>query len=238
MLDILGFLTFPVIAFISWRTLIRTGLTDPQTRRRAAIVVVAWFALIAALVGLGVFARPNGFIGIGAAVVLPVIIGIVAASQTPSLRTAALGIPIATLVALNVGRLLGAYFLMLESAGRLPHTFAHTAGWGDIAVGLLAIPVALAAHRRVAGWPAMVLVWNTLAIGDLIAAVTLGFGSGETPLRFIHETPSTAAITTLPWTLIPAFLVPTYFLTHLAIYAQLKRAWSPVQSATTARARA
>jgi hypothetical protein len=238
MLDIIGFLTFPVIAFISWRTLIRATTTEAQTRRRATIVVVAWFALIATLAGLGAYARPNGFIGIGASVVLPVIVGIIAAAKVPSLRAAALGIPIATLIALNIGRLLGVYFLMLESAGRLPHTFAHTAGWGDIAVGLLAIPVALAAHRRIAGWPGIVLGWNTLAIGDLITAVTLGFGSGETPLRFIHEAPSTAAIATLPWTLIPAFLVPTYFLTHLAIYAQLKRAWSPVQSATTARARA
>lgn len=238
MLDIIGFLTLPVIAFIAWRILIRAATTDAETRRRATIAVIAWFGLIAALSGLGVYALPNGFLGIGASVVVPVIVGIIAAAKVPSLRAAALGIPLATLIALHVGRLLGVFFLMLESDGRLPHTFAHTAGWGDIAVGLLAIPVALAAYRRTAGWPALVLAWNTLAIGDLITAVTLGFGSGETPLRFIHESPSTATITTLPWTLIPGFLVPTYFLTHFAIYAQLKRAWSPVQTANTARVRA
>jgi hypothetical protein len=55
-------------------------------------------------------------------------------------------------VAVNVGRVLGAFFVVLLAEGRLPRTFATSAGWGDIAVVVLAVPMAFAVHRRTAGW--------------------------------------------------------------------------------------
>ncbi len=90
---------------------------------------------------------------------------------------------------------------------------------------LLAIPVAWAAHRRTPGWPVLALAWNVFGFVDLITAVTLGIGSADSPLRFIWEVSATDTVTSLPWALIPGFLVPTYLLTHLAIFAQLRRSW-------------
>jgi hypothetical protein len=75
------------------------------------------------------------------------------------------------------------------------------------------------------------LAWNVFGFVDLVAAVTLGIGSQPAfPLRFIFEEPGTGLMATLPWLLIPGYLVPLYLLTHLAVFAQLAasarhRAW-------------
>ena len=59
-------------------------------------------------------------------------------------------------------------------------------------------------------------------MADLLSAVTLGVGSAPGSLvRFIYEAPGSGAITTFPWALIPAFFVPLFLLTHIAIFAEL-----------------
>src|SRR4030095_8035497 len=105
-----------------------------------------------------------------------------------SVRAVAFGAPLALLVALHVGRLLGGFFLALHAQGRLPVTFAQGAGWGDIAVAAVAPAVAWMIAREIPGWRAVTLLWNVVAFVDLATAVTLGLGS--TPgfaLRFIYE---------------------------------------------------
>ncbi len=227
MLNLLGAISLGLLALVSWSMLIRASTTNPQVRRRAALGVLAWFSLIFVLSFAGILGLEGaGTFVIGAAVMTPIIVGLVLAAGSPSLRAVALGIPLAGLVALHTGRVLGAFFLILESAGRLPPTFAHAAGWGDIAVGITAVPVAWAIHRGWSGWPALALAWNTLGLLDLIVAVSLGVGSADSPLRFIYESPASGTIGTLPWALIPGFLVPTYVLIHLAIFAQIRRAWT------------
>jgi hypothetical protein len=162
---------------------------------------------------------------IGIAVLAPVALLIVAAARSTAVRTAALGIPLAVLVAIHAQRLLGVVFLLLLDDGRLTPTFALTAGWGDIAIGAAALPVAWAIHRHVTGWRAIALVWNVAGFADLVTAVTLGVGSAPgSPIRFIFESSSSNAIVSLPWVLIPAVLVPLYLITHIAIFVQLARA--------------
>jgi hypothetical protein len=134
----------------------------------------------------------------------------------------ALSIPLPVLVAVNAARVLGFFFLLLLAARRLPPTFALSAGWGDIVVALAAIPLAWAIQQRAVGWQPLTLVWNTLGLLDLVAAVTLGVGSAtDSPMRFIYEAGSSGTMGSLPWLLIPGFLVPLFLLTHVAIYAQL-----------------
>ncbi len=237
MLDIIGAVSLLALAFVMWRILIRAASPDPLVRRKAATRVAVWFAAVAVLAALGVFAVDRvGTLIVGLAVVLPVVAGAALAARSPMVRARVVAIPIATLVALNIGRALGAFLILLYAEERLTSTFANTAGWGDIAVAVLAIPVALAAHRKIAGWPALVLGWNLLGFADLITAVTLGVGSADSPLRFIYEPNATGTIATLPWVLIPGFLVPSYLLTHLAIFAQLRKSWAASAVARPARA--
>jgi hypothetical protein len=56
------------------------------------------------------------------------------------------------IVAVHVGRLLGGFFLVLYAEGRLPATFALSAGWGDITIALVPgflVPTYLLAHLAV-----------------------------------------------------------------------------------------
>ena len=80
----------------------------------------------------------------------------------------------------------------------------------------------LVVHRRIAGWWTAALSGTLWASSTWCGAVTLGVGSAPgSPFRFIHEHPGSGAIGTLPWVLIPGFLVPIYLLTHLAVFARL-----------------
>src|SRR5262249_8279860 len=180
-------------------------------RTRLAVLIGGWFLVVAVLARAGAFSAGGVPIAVGIALLVPVIAGSIVAA-----RTHAYGIPLPTLVAVNAGRVLGVLFLALFSAGRLPYTFAHSAGWGAIITGVAAIRVAWAAQRRVTGWRWMTAIWNLFGFADLVTAVTLGVGSSSgSPLRFIYETPGSDAIRTLPWVLIPAFFVPLYMILHI-----------------------
>ena len=218
MLDVLGTILLTALAVTLVVTLVpREG--HGITRARLAVGLAAWFIVAAVLGAAGAFASPALPVGlaVGIAVLVPVILG-----ASPVVRTLGHGIPLPTLVAVHVGRVLGAAFLMLHAAGRLPYTLAHSAGWGDIATGVLAIPVVWAIRRGAAGWRWIAAAWNTLGMADLLAAVTLGVGSAPGSLvRFNFEAPGSAAIVAFPWVLIPAFFVPLYLLTHVAVFAGL-----------------
>jgi xanthosine utilization system XapX-like protein len=180
--------------------------------------------IVATLAAAGIFSAGGGLgtRAVAVAVAAPVLAGLIAFTTSRPVRGLTLGVPLAVLVAIHAGRVLGVLFLLLHSAGRLPPTFALTAGWGDILVAAAAGPLAWAIRRRVAGWWPLALAWNSVGVLDLVMAVSLGLGSApDTPVRFVFEHPDTAVIGTLPWILIPGFLVPIYLLAHFAIFAQL-----------------
>ena len=219
MLDLIGTISLTALAVVLVAMLVPDSGKHGPGRTRIAVGLSAWFMLAASLGLAGAFASPALPVGVavGIAVLAPVIAlaGIVA-------RTQAHGIPLPTLVAVHIGRILGAVFLVLYSVGRLPYTFAHSAGWGDAATGVLAIPVVWAIRHRVAGWRWFTAAWNVLGLADLLAAVTLGVGSAPgSPVRFLYEAPGSGAIVTFPWVLVPAFFVPLYMLTHVAVFAHL-----------------
>jgi hypothetical protein len=240
MLDIVGAMTLAPLATLLAGTLILNGTGDGTLRVRLALGAVIWFTGIATLAASGAFTQPagRGTLAIGAAVLVPILLGLAAIARSRTAREFAWGVPLAVLVGVHAGRLLGVFFLALHSAGRLPPTFALSAGWGDIVVGFAALPLAWAIHRRVPGWQGLTLAWNAVAMLDLVTAVSLGVGSApDSPLRFIFETPSSGAIATLPWAMIPGFLVPLFMLTHLVVFARLA-AKAPADQRTPLRSAA
>ena len=210
------------------------------TARSRAWIVVAfglWFSFVTALAAAETLHTPGlaGVAGLGVAIAVPILTMIGAVIASDSVRQSLLRIPVSWLVALNTVRVAGVSFLMLHAQGRLPAPFALTAGWGDIAIGLTAPLVAwlVATHGTQARGP--LTLWNTLGLLDLIVAVSLGVISS--PAFQSGFTGTNAGImTTLPWLLIPAFLVPTLAASHLAIFYRLrvgqKRDAAPVPRAT------
>lgn len=223
MLDVVGAIALTLLVVLIPFTVISVSPAGRTQWRRLGIALAGWFAVVTILGAAGFFS-PNsgGTPAIGVAVGAPVIAGILAFRWSATVRALAYDVPLEWLTAVHVGRLLGIFFLLLYASGRLPPTFALTAGWGDIGVAALALPVAWWIHRPAARWRTATLAWNTAGLADLLLAVTLGIGSApDSPIRFIFEVPNSETVTSLPWLMIPAFLVPLYLLTHLAIFARL-----------------
>jgi hypothetical protein len=225
MIDIIASVILPILAFLIPAVLIAASPLQGAARGRLAAVLMLWFAVVAALAAAGLFSTMSaGTPAIGVAVVAPIIAGLIVYRRSATLKALVTETPLALLVALHAGRLLGVFFLLLYAEVRLPQTFALTAGWGDIGIAVAAPLVVWAIHRRAAGWRGLALTWNTLGFADLVAAMTLGVGSAvDSPVRFIYEAANSGTMSTLPWILVPGFLVPLYLLTHLAIFHRLLR---------------
>jgi hypothetical protein len=137
-------------------------------------------------------------------------------------------VPQQWLVGVQFFRVLGAIFLILYAAGKLPGLFAWPSAVGDIAIGLSAPVVGLAyaqAPHKAAG---LVVAWNVLGLLDLTDALGLGFSA---PSRFALEIqPTSDLMTVLPLVLVPVYLVPLFFVLHLASLAKLGRETGASQS--------
>jgi hypothetical protein len=129
--------------------------------------------------------------------------------------------PLPALIAVHAIRLLGVMFLVLYAKGRLPAPFAPSAGWGDVFIGATALPLAWAVTRFGARVRPLVFLWSAVGVADLVAAVTLGALSAPGPLQVFVGPPDSSPMTSLPWLIIPGFLVPILFFIHIVIFTRL-----------------
>jgi hypothetical protein len=236
-LDTASSLTLCVQAVLLPTLLVIGSRLDDRRRMLLLFLAITWLLLLAGLAALGLFStRSFGMPFVGVAAIAPVLAVLLLRKRSATVRSLVSTIPITLLVAVHAGRLLGATFLALHAAGRLPPTFAYLAGWGDILVAIDSIPLAFAVFHRVRGLRPWLLVWNCLGFADLIVALTLGAGSAAgSPVRFLYEEPSSALMGTLPWFLIPGYLVPLYLFAHVAIFFRLSNAASTFACAADAR---
>ena len=208
-----------VVAFLS-HALGRTALG----RLTVAGVLAAWFALVL-MIGATAALDPGrgaGVPGLGLTVALPVAAFIVAFLTIPSIRDAMLATPLPALVAVNAIRILGVIFLVLQAAGttgalrserRLGRHFRRRHG----AAGRLGD----AAVRR-ARPAARAHVEHDRDRGPRERGRT-GALSAPGPLQVFAGPPSSALMTTLPWLIIPGFLVPSLMFLHVVIFYRLTR---------------
>ena len=121
-----------------------------------------------------------------------------------------------TLVLLHVTRFVGLYFLVLSRRGVLPSDFAVPGGIGDIIVATLALvvvfaPLADASRARA------IRIWNVIGLIDItLVVLTAARLNLANPLQM-------SAMTYLPLSLLPTFLVPLLIATHIIIYTRLTR---------------
>jgi hypothetical protein len=210
-----------LVAFLSL-TLARTW----PGRLAVAGVLAAWFGLVLVIGATGALdpMRGLGVSALGLTVVLPFAALVCGFFVVPSIHNAMLPTPLPALVAVNAIRVLGVTFLSLYAAGRLPAPFAQSAGLGDIFAGVTALPLAWALTRFGARVRPLALLWNTIGIADLVAAVGLGALSAPGPLQVFVGPPTSAIMTTLPWLIIPGFIVPILMFVHFVIFHRLARA--------------
>ena len=120
------------------------------------------------------------------------------------------------LVQLHLTRFVGFYFLFLYREGELPHGFAVTGGVGDIVVAtfaavLLFVPFAEPRLHR------LLNMWNVIGLIDLVFVLF-------TAARLNLADPSQLrALTYLPLSLLPTFLVPLLLATHVILFLRLNQ---------------
>jgi hypothetical protein len=223
--DLLGSIELTASAAIVVAALSIGFGSNTATRIRVACGLSAWFVLVVILAATRALYYEHGLgtPGLGIAVAFPIVILCVVVARVQSLREGFYRVPFWLLVGVHTVRLLGISFIILYSAGRLPAPFAPFAGWGDIFVGATALPVAWVAYRRATSARPILWIWNVVGLADLIAAIGLGVISSPGPARLIFAEPSSAIMTTLPWLLIPGFLVPLLIAVHIGIFIRLAK---------------
>ena len=200
----------------------------PAAERRLVLgltgaVLVGWFVAVIALGRAGAFeAGPERLPTIQFGIFIPILIGAWLLWRSAAVRRTLDAVPQSWIVGVQLYRALGAIFLILYAADRLPGLFAWPAGVGDVLVGLLAPLVALAYARRPEENARTVAAWNIFGLVDLAIAVSAGFITAPSPL-FAYE-PANTPISIFPLVLIPTFLVPISVLLHVASLAKLRQA--------------
>ena len=218
-----------VVAFLA------LALPSAAARLRAALVLAAWLLVVIALGATDALAAQYaGPPGLALAVVVPVAALCWVFFASSAGRAALLATPLWAPIALNALRLLGVSFVVLYAAGRLPAPFAPSAGWGDIFIGATAVPLAFLVARYGARANGLVLAWNVIGVLDLVFAIGFGATSSPGPIQIFVGSPTSAMMTTLPWLIVPAFLVPIFFSLHMAIFYRLRREKSVAPGRTLA----
>lgn len=181
-------------------------------RRTVLLVLGLWLIAALAVGASGILADlpvPPPAIAVGLTILV-----LLALRASRSVRAGASGLGPAPLVAFHLVRIAaGAYFLILNDRGVLPGEFAIAAGWGDIAVGVAAVPVLfwclpLRTRRQRMG----LALWNAAGLVDILGVL----GNG---LRLFLVTPAIAQpFTSLPLALLPTFLVPLVIASHVLLF--------------------
>jgi hypothetical protein len=222
MLDLIGtiFLTAAVAVNLN-ATITAMPLSSIQKLTTVTITGL-WIGFAIALATTGIYAPTSTPIPVvGLMVAVPLIVVGAMAAFSASVRKALSTLPLPLLIGLNTLRIFTGGLMVLDAwQGRLSGPFPQSAGWGDIIVGLTAIPL-IAAARDLPGNRGAVLAWNILGTLDLVTAVALGVLSAPgSPQQMFGGTIGSTAMWSLPQSVVPTLLVPFYLVTHGIIFAR------------------
>ncbi len=220
-------ITNGIILIGLWLGLTRTNF-QARTRTTVWLTIAVPFTLWAVLMWFlavnGVFRRTLGPVPIlPFAIFVPILVGIPLLTRSSYVASLLDAMPSSWLIGLQVYRVLGGIFVVNWARDAMPGVFAVPAGFGDVLVGLLALPAALWVSQgsrsgRIAG-----VLWNLLGITDLAIAVCMGMLSSPGPFHvFALEHPNTL-IGSFPIVMIPAFAVPNSIILHGLSLWQLRR---------------
>lgn len=233
-LTIVGLLLFGVNAALE------RARTVPARRRQivrsTALLLLAWMGLGTVLGSMGVFegGGEHQIPWIAFAVVIPIIAGIRMIRGQGAMREVLNAVPQSWLVGIQAYRGLGSIFLVLFGLNLVPGVFALPAGFGDVLVGVLALPVAalyLSERQGREGW---VVAWNLLGIADLVIALTSGFLSSPGPLQQLSLSQPNYLVGAYPLVMIPVFAVPLSIVLHAASLAKIGKSLPAVRTAAIA----
>lgn len=225
MLDLIEATILTAVIAVNLNAVITMMPLSSAQKLTTVAIAGLWIGLAVALATTGIYASTAAPVPVvGVMVGLPVLVVGGAALVSARVRETLLALPVPLLIGLNSMRILGAFMVLLALQGRLSGPFPQFAGWGDVIVGLTAIPLAVATARNFRSNRGNVLAWNILGTLDLVVAVSLGIASAPgSPIQIFGDTIGSTAMWSLPQSTIPTLLVPFYLITHGVIFAKLVR---------------
>ena len=184
---------------------------------RIALITGVWLVLALLVGASGVLSRAPVPV-IPAVLWTLVAIILVAFWRSAGLRAWTTALDMRALVAVHLTRFVGIYFLVLHARGLLPWAFAVPGGWGDNAVAAAALVLVLFVPPRGGAARQVYVLWNVLGLADILMVVA-------TAARLaLADRDSMFAVTHLPLSLLPTFLVPIIIATHVIMLARLRAA--------------
>jgi hypothetical protein len=220
-----------IVAAILWGLWIGLGRTRSAPEARQAIwlsvagVLVTWLVATWVMAGVGAFEPGMSIPLLPLAILLPLIIGFLVLRGAGVIHAAIDALPPSWLIGLQVYRLFGGNFVVFWALGAMPGAWALPAGLGDTAVGILALPAAIAVASGTKSGRAAGVAWNLLGIADAVMAVILGALTAPGPLQLQALAPDHAYVLVgaYPVALTPAFVVPLSLILHGLSLRQLRR---------------
>jgi hypothetical protein len=193
--------------------------------RTLSLVFAAWVVLTVVLVFSPAFRAPwtlnfNAAFVLVLSIFTPVVTNMLLL-RLPRFRQIVFNVSLERVILLHGFRvLLGMGLLALYRLGYLAPAFGLEAGFGDIAIGLTAIPVALLLKRKAKYALTIATVWNIFGMLDLLNALRLGV---RELIPFIVSTQ-----TPLLMGMIPLLAVPVYVVWHVYAFRLLYTRAVPV----------
>src|SRR5438552_7604122 len=136
-IDVIGAFALTALVVFNISAFLSSLAIAAADRLRLGFGISLWIGLQLALASAGVFARAVPILGL--AVILPPLAALVALGRSPAVHAAMVSLPARLLIGLNIGRVVGGFFLILAAESRLGGPFPQSAGWGDVLTGLFAI---------------------------------------------------------------------------------------------------
>lgn len=216
-----------LIAVGLWLGLEATDLTASQRRTTWLAVMIPdtlWFAVAWSAAINGVFITgASALPWLPLAILLPVIIGVPLLLLSKRVGLVLDAMPASWLVALQLYRVFGGWFLAAWLRGAAPGVLALPAGIGDVLTGLFAVPAAIAVATGTAQGRRAAMMWNILGLADFAVAITLGMLTTPGRFQLIASTLAGFNAGVYPNVLTPAFVVPGSILLHALSLRQLSR---------------
>lgn len=189
---------------------------DPGSAKAASVLAI-WLVAVFAVSGSGILYDPPRPI-LPIIIWAPVVAFLAAFSGFPRMRSWIWSIDLRWPISFHILRApIGAAFLLMEAAGRLPPEFAIKAGIGDIVIGVTAILAILCVPMVSAVRIRALLIWNILGLADILMVFVVA-----QRLLFLGDDPKALVeLTRFPTIAVPMFLVPVVMITHFVVFAHL-----------------
>ena len=139
----------------------------------------------------------------------------------PRMRDILSAVPIAWLAGIQIYRVIGVVFLLLEADGLLSQYFAFSTAWGDIFVGVTAPIVAILLHRDARKYLWVGIAWCVMGIGDLVLVLYKAINSAPGPLQTTAFDIPTEVAGYFPFSILPLIIVPISIILHLVLMQKL-----------------